>query len=339
MSDILTRFFKTSHEKLLSTKNKDCLKQNLLNCGLFLSESNVLKVKNDNHFYFPRTTKRTFQNLSKKNKISVTELSTQKNTSKDFSITSKELPTITKKLKISFTPNRTTSNLQHRTTKFDKKACINSLINNLLNKKKSPLKKTKNKIYTKIEKKKIYPINKSIDPKNYIKYNFALNPSNKKCFKSVDLQIKTLGNKPNFRNDIIKTINENQYNFIFFGKLVQKTADSSNKIYENLIKENENKLMFMKKNEKILKRKDYSLNGKIEKNINSTKDYQKRVNKNQKEYLSFDEKIKSFLESAKATKNYINKFSAIHKEMIMKINDVKKYEKMSRNPGQKMNEN
>ena len=74
-------------------------------------------------------------------------------------------------------------------------------------------------------------------------------------------------------------------------------------------------------------------------NINSTKDYQKRVNKNQKEYLSFDEKIKSFLESAKATKNYINKFSAIHKEMIMKINDVKKYEKMSRNPGQKMNEN
>ena len=326
MSDILKRFFQTSHKKLISIKDKDDYK--ILNSGLFLSESNVLKLRKDkNDIYYPQTTKNTFQNTLIRSKISITKRPTPKNTPKDFSITSKELPMIKKKLKINLTPNRTTSNLQNTTIKLNKNIHVNNLINNLLEKKKIQSKKTVNKTYTKIEKKKIYPLNKSIDPKKYIKFNYAIDPSNKKYFKSVNLQIKTLGNKPNFRNDIIKTINENGYNYLFFGKLVQKTTDYSNKIYENLIKENEFKLTFTKKNGKIMKRKDFSLNKKIEKSLDVIQDYKKCVNNKQKEFFSFDEKSKSILDSARATKNYMNKFSAIHKEMLTKINNLNNYEK------------
>ena len=207
-----------------------------------------------------------------------------------------------------------------------RKEKISSIINSLTSK-NSPNKNLDVTSPKKNHKKlllKDYPINKSIDPVSYIKYNLLINPTKNTLKKSRISVKKTFNKRTEYSKMLIKKgceINNNE----FLIKHMKISSCDQNNIYKlkcvNAIKESKQQPSFhfnLNKNKRFNNKymgncdgfyKNYILNER--KNV--------KFNNN---YLDFDDKMRNMIETYKGTMKDFGERSKEYEVLIKKISDV-----------------
>lgn len=333
MSDILKSYFSVRDiRKLNNSASKNLIsnkaKIKLINCGLFLSESNILKIP---------------QNIFKESNIYKTVESKNLNYKNVIPFSSKSL----NKKQNKYLKDRIFNNLIDKSdvNKFkdyyplieNKKSKkneekVNKIINSLFKKSEesnsdrpifyhanstqylSKMRNRKKKYYNK----ELFPREKAINPKAYIEYNFKSDPSNKKLFKSYDIQIKCLNNNEENRIKILKRVNENNKFRDDIEKLEIYNDNNNDVSYKDLQK--------MEKNE-FENKKNFNFN-KMDKNSNKNKlkNIFFNIDKtNENEYdnlITFDVKMNNAMNSTNNTLKYLRRLSHKNVNLIKKINNL-----------------
>ena len=342
MTDILFRFFESSQKDLLSTRNTDFCSLRKNTTIEYLKYNNNLNLI-EKQTYNQKNNKLFCKDINSMDKVTKTEVSIKKPSFSNMKFRStKILPNISDNKEKIFNSSYRTPSFRKR-NKLTKKIKINNLINDLISSKEN----YKQSHFYKFINKKInkFPNTKTIDPLNYIKFNQFLNPNDKKLFSSIDLQIRLLGNQQSYRDKIINTVNNNEYNNLFSGKPIKKIINKKfikeyNELFndEKLSFSHKKSIKFRKEDSKLQKYKNIYLYTDQKKYIRSRNDNigtYSNMNPYHKKILSFDDRIQDIYKSVKVTKKHMNEFSVLHNKMIDKINNVKKYIDISRN----MNEN
>ena len=398
MSGILKTYF--SGRKIKSLNNSACkfLKsyndnQRLFNCGLLISENNILKINikfpnssiktNTNYtsdynidetnpniytfnkkYFYPKKTDDSFygeflsNNLRKKqNKKRINpiyynifhNLSINKNESKlnqkynKMAITS--FPLFNKK-KIS---NKVTIS-EHKIYRKIKKDLKKNILTNNDSKEKSgnkvekivnsliTLKKEKEKklhhvnssenLLLKKNKYENFPKEKTISPFAYIDYNLRNSPGDKKLFKSFNKQLKSLNNKPEYRDRILNQVDTNNRNRL---KIEGLRNEVNNKIYIDLKKKEMTELFLDKKkdNKNMLHFNLFDYynnihNLKANKRIKFNKNYEKikKLFKDNKRIITFDKKLDNFEISTLKAIKHLDSLSFSNRKMMKNILNI-----------------
>ena len=354
MSDILNHYFCNKTNNFIKNSSTKYLKENkdknkLINCGLYLSESNILtiprKLNSINKLNISKSHKNLyllFHNNSKlinqkkmKSKISQ-KYNNKVNFNKKYS-TKSNSNDITKKKNGGYNKKNMYCNIEINKKEKSKiypyldknnnkvEEIINSLMNDNKDNKKiiySYLSKNFSEIIKskKYYKKENYPQEKIISPKNYIEYNLKTKPYNTNSFKSFDVQIKFFKNKEYINKKILERIDKFNKNEIKEANLnIKPYYDNNLRNVKNILFDNKNNFHFktcnndnFKDNNRNRKRYKYKIFNGMEfkgKNLNS-----------------FDEEMNNILISNKNGIKYINNLSERNEHI---FNGIKKlYKKL-----------
>ena len=336
MSDILKSYFSKKNKINLNSSIKYFSSNKVFNkfknYGLFLTESNILKIQNtkypkynlkykainseDNKKLFSLDSKALFLKKFKNKLINSLLKENSKRKGKSFNIFYLNMSNNTKSvinkenIKTQRETSRKTINLKSKKSQInsylDKKTKANKILELLTNNNISSRKM--NDFNTKYNKNN-FPYSKSINPKEYIKFNLQIHPCKADLFKSHSFIMKCVNTKKYNRNQNLKEIEklEEELNIIDKIKFYPHHDDNDlndlkklKKIYfsDNLNNENKNNNL-MRNNYKILK-------------IQKTKENEHLIN--------FDEKMNLVMDSNKNTIQYLNNLSEKNDSLIGKIN-------------------
>lgn len=367
MVDILSKYFKNlSRNKMKSfknNKNSSLSSSDLSEHGLFLYKDNMLSftphldysiignINFDNKFpkikYSPFHLKPSFNNRNnyinnklKKNKsndnfISIKINDEEYSPQKDNNKSHMKNKTIIKNLKI----------LKKNEDKDEEKK-MNTIMGKIIGRNDKSRKKTiikRNFTFTDLACKQF-----TLDPMNYIQWNFLENPHDSNLFNSYKLQIKALG-KVKYRRSLLDGVNIYNKNYLKYKNLKWPTGydikneekKTTNKIINTMLDDlTPPSFIFndfyynYKKNKKMLKEiKSFSTDNTLKKSRNKRIDNLRLklneitnnesdnigrfINKNYN-CLSFDKKMNLFLLKAQKTSNYIFKKTNLY-HMINKM--------------------
>ena len=199
-----------------------------------------------------------------------------------------------------------------------------------------------------------FPLNKTVDPFSYIKFNLQNNPYNKTLYKGVKTIMKKMGKRPlkeEYENNLIEKAREVNNLKVDSNHIRAPLGEAKNLIkqFDDMIKQtkkyksfsfnkNENpqsifKMKYYKpynsildKNYKNYFNKNFKINiketdnkNKVEKNkTNSDIELENNIDK----YLSFDMRINNILYISRKTENNINRKSKEHEDMLNKFNFI-----------------
>ena len=338
MSDILKSYFYKRNNNSLPSRikyfslNKDFQKYE--NYGLFLTDNNILKMKNlkypkynikyktinleNNKDSLPTCSKTLFLNKFH-NKFINSNLN-EKNNHKDkcfnsyYSTKLKSSKSIINKENTIKTERK---NLKEKTdlkinSYLDKKTKVNEILESLFNKtdkdEKLHIDKTSYE-FNNTYNKNYFPSDKSIDPKNYIKYNLKTQPNKIHQFKSYSLLKKCLNNRKNNR---IKNL-----------KKYEELGDDLNVIekFHFYQDNNENDINDLKNIKKIIFPDILKINNK-KNNLsrNNYKTFKIRKTEENKNLINFYEKMNIVVNSNLNEIKYLNYLSEKNNSLIKNIN-------------------
>lgn len=353
MSDILSTYFsnKNIYSSAMKNLNSNKEKIKLINCGLVLSERNILTIKDSkfpkiksidsNEFKNTALFSNTFIQKKFKNKnIDILDekkinnfkyfnnYSNKSNINKIiFRNNDEKLNNIHYNLKIKTFNNQKKKN--------PKKKIIYSYSNKNLNKNKEDIKTPNN---NKKENKTIsyntdkpksnnnnYTNVRSINPKKDLELKLKTEPNKIFTFKSFDALIKNLNNKKDYKEKILNNIiqsNKNKYNLKQLNQL--NVNYNYFKSHSNDLKKKEKIYLYNNNNNFIFSRNknNFSKNNTSIGNIAKTKNkiYKIEIYNKNKDLISFDEKMNNLMNSTEKTIKYLNKLSGKNETIIKKIN-------------------
>ena len=230
------------------------------------------------------------------------------------------------------------NNIKCLTTKNDnsndKEINAQKIVNSLIVKKDNNTSKKLHHInsseYLKYKRKKgKFPIENSISPASYIDVNLKRFPNDKQMFKSFNIQLKSLNNKMEFRDKILKQVDENFRN----RKKVENLKNPhNNEFYSDFSKKNIEELFLKNKNDNknnlhfnlydyynnIHKMKVNNRTKYIIKNIGNLK----KALKVDKKSINFDQRMKKAEVSTIKAVNYLKSLSLSNNKMMKEVLDI-----------------
>ena len=173
-----------------------------------------------------------------------------------------------------------------------------------------------------------FPKEKTISPFAYIDYNLRNSPGDKKLFKSFNKQLKSLNNKPEYRDRILNQVDTNNRNRL---KIEGLRNEVNNKIYIDLKKKEMTELFLDKKkdNKNMLHFNLFDYynnihNLKANKRIKFNKNYEKikKLFKDNKRIITFDKKLDNFEISTLKAIKHLDSLSFSNRKMMKNILNI-----------------
>ena len=184
--------------------------------------------------------------------------------------------------------------------------------------------------YLKYKRKKgKFPIENSISPASYIDVNLKRFPNDKQMFKSFNIQLKSLNNKMEFRDKILKQVDENFRN----RKKVENLKNPhNNEFYSDFSKKNIEELFLKNKNDNKnnlhFNLYDYynnihkmKVNNRTKYIINNIGNLKKAL-KVDKKSINFDQRMKKAEISTIKAVNYLKSLSLSNNKMMKEVLDI-----------------